>query len=114
MEFDTLFFLFIELSSLMVGLFALRISYTGATIITSIIIIAEFLMIGFTQNGFMAYMFIVSIFLILPILALTNFIAENFSKYPNTIAGKPRKDKAIEKAREEGRYVTAYLVKQRT
>lgn len=86
----------------------------STTIITILILFFEILIIGLTQNLFMTYLLLLSLLLILPILALVNFIDNNFSKYPNTVIGKPKKDAAIERARQEGKYAIAYLIKERT
>lgn len=86
----------------------------STAIIIILILFLEILIISLTQNLFITYVFLISLFLILPVLALVNFIENNFSKYTNTIVGKPKKDEAIEKARQEGKYVIAYLVKERT
>lgn len=48
---------------------------------------------------------------LIPAGLLTYWLYKEYTKYPESIKGEQKKKTAIEKAKEEGRAVTAYLVK---
>ncbi len=58
-----------------------------------------------------AYLFLCGIVSLLPAFLGTHWLYVEYTKYPEGIKGSPKKKEAIEKAKTDGRYAVARLVK---
>lgn len=59
-----------------------------------------------------AYLLICAVFALLPAWLITHWLYNEYTKYPEGIKGTPKKKEAIERAKKEGRFAVAHLVKR--